>query len=112
MKNPIVEIDGSCITDWDSFHDVFAEVFAFPDFYGRNMNAWIDCLTYLDEPEDAMTQIHVEPGHVVVIQIKHIKDFAQRCPEQYAALVECSAFVNWRRIEVGEGPVIALSFHD
>lgn len=112
MKNPIVEIDGSRITDWDSFHDVFAEAFGFPEFYGRNMDAWIDCLTSLDFPEHGMTQIHVEPGRVVVIQINQLEVFAEQCPEQYAALVECSAFVNWRRIEQGEEPVIALSFYE
>jgi hypothetical protein len=30
--------------------------------------------------------------------------------EQYDAIVECSAFVNWRRIERGLPPVLALSF--
>ncbi len=110
MKNPIVEIDGSRIIDWNSFHDVFAEAFGFPEFYGRNMDAWVDCLTYLDEPEDKMTKVHVGSGHVIVIQIQHAMEFKQRCPEQYAALIECAAFVNWRRIEMGEEPVTALSF--
>lgn len=30
------------ITDWESFHEVCREVFGFPDFYGMNMDAWID----------------------------------------------------------------------
>jgi hypothetical protein len=25
--------------------------------------------------------------------------------------VDCSAFVNWRRIEVGQRPILALSFY-
>ncbi len=37
---PKVRIDTNRIVDWNSFHDVFAEAFGFPDFYGRNMNAW------------------------------------------------------------------------
>jgi hypothetical protein len=48
---------------------------------------------------------------VVVLQLEHVTDFAVRCPEQYAAIVECSSFVNWRRIENGAGPVLALSFY-
>ena len=111
MKNLVIEIDTRSITGWDSFHTVFAETFGFPDFYGRNMDAWIDCLTSLDSPEDGMSHIHVEPGHIAVIQLNEAKDFARRCPEQYSALVECSAFVNWRRIECGDEPVIALSFY-
>lgn len=35
----LVKLDTRRITDWDTFHDVFAEVFGFPGFYGRNMNA-------------------------------------------------------------------------
>jgi hypothetical protein len=106
----VIPIDTRRISDWDTFHDVFADVFGFPDFYGRNMNAWIDCLTSLDEPHDGMMKVHVAPGQVVALQLEHVGDFSSRCPEQYAALVECSAFVNWRRIELGQPPVLALSF--
>jgi RNAse (barnase) inhibitor barstar len=42
-------LDTSRIIDWDTFHAVSREAFGFPDFYGCNLNAWIDCLTYLDE---------------------------------------------------------------
>jgi RNAse (barnase) inhibitor barstar len=108
----IVKIDTRRIRDWDSFHEVFAETFGFPSFYGRNMDAWIDCLTSLDEPADGMTTAHAPPGGVVALQLEYVKDFARRCPEQYAAVIECSAFVNWRRIEVGNPPVLALSFNN
>ncbi len=106
-----VRIDGSAITDWTTFHDVFQQAFGFPSFYGRNMNAWIDCLTSLDEPDDGMTSVHAPPGGVLVLQLDHADDFAKRCPEQYEAIVECAAFVNWRRIETGGEPVVALSFY-
>ena len=47
-----VQIDGSAISDWNSFHDIFAAAFGFPAFYGRNMNAWIDCMTWtIQRPE-------------------------------------------------------------
>ena len=51
----VVRMDCDRITDWESFHSLFAEVFGFPDFYGRNMNAWIDCMSYLDDSEGGMT---------------------------------------------------------
>jgi hypothetical protein len=107
---PVVAIPASEIRDWDTFHDVFAAALGFPDFYGRNMNAWIDCLTYADE-DDGMRAMVVPPGDVLTLQLAGAAEFAERCPEQYAALVECSAFVNWRRIEAGQGPIVALSFH-
>jgi RNAse (barnase) inhibitor barstar len=104
----ILRIDTSHITDWNSFHDVFAEAFSFPDFYGRNMNAWIDCLTDFD---GSMTSISLPPGGVLTFQLDDVDGFAARCPEQYAAVVECAAFVNWRRVQCGEPSVLALSFH-
>jgi RNAse (barnase) inhibitor barstar len=107
----LVKVDTSRITDWNTFHDVFAEAFGFPAFYGRNMNAWIDCMRYLDDPAAEMTKIHVSPGGVVVMQLDEVKDFASRCPELYATLIECCASVNYGRIEMGYEAILALSFH-
>ena len=98
----VVRVDCDRIADWESFHAVFAEAFGFPSFYGRNMNAWIDCMTSLDEPADGMTAVHAPPGGVLVLDLAGVSGFARRCPEQYDAVVECAAFVNWRRLQVGE----------
>lgn len=107
----MVKVDTRRINDWDSFHSVFADAFGFPEFYSWNMNAWIDCMTSLDAPEHGMTRVHAPPGGAVVMQLDHAEDFIRRCPDQYEAIVECSAFVNWRKIETGERAVLALSFH-
>ncbi len=106
----VVEIDTSKITDWDSFHDVFSACLGFPDFYGRNMNAWIDCMTSLDEPEDGMTSVHSPDGGVVVLALSDATDLSRRCPDIYEAIIESTAFVNYRKMEVGERPVLSLSF--
>jgi hypothetical protein len=106
----LITIDASRITNWETFHDVFAAALGFPDFYGRNMNAWIDCMTTLDDHEP-LTAIRLATGEFLTLAIDHIDDLALRCPEIYTALVDCSAFVNWRRIERGAPPVLALSFY-
>ena len=106
----VVEIDTAKILDWDSFHDVFKESMGFPDFYGRNMDAWIDCMTYLDEPETGMTSVHAPPDGILVLSLSDATDLASRCPDIYDAIVECSAFVNYRRMEPGGRPVLSLSF--
>ena len=93
------------ITDWDSFHSVFAETLGFPDLYGRNMNAWIDCLTYFD---DGMTRFTVAPGELFVLEVADTKDFAARLPEIFQAFIECAAFVNYGRAEMGDPPILAL----
>jgi hypothetical protein len=106
----LVTLDTRRITDWESLHSVFAEVFGFPRFYGRNMNAWIDCMTRLDDPSAGMSTVSAPAGGVVVLQLDHADDFARRCPEQFTEIVDCAAFVNWRRSEAGQPAVLALSY--
>jgi hypothetical protein len=74
------------------------------------MDAWNDCMYWLDAPETPMTTVFAPPGGVVLIQLDHFAYFVKHCPEQYAALVECTAWVNWLKLEEGKPPVLALSF--
>jgi hypothetical protein len=106
-----IQIDASKITNWDSFHDLFSKTLGFPGFYGRNMDAWNDCMTSLDAPEDGLSSVHVAPGDVVVLCVSGASELKKRCSDIYDALVECSAFVNYRRIEKGEPAVLSLSFY-
>lgn len=94
MDVKIIDIPTNQIKDWDSFHDLFQKELGFPDYYGRNMNAWIDCMDDLVD--------------VVILKIKNASEFKKRCPEQHDALIECSAFVNYRRVEAGETPILTL----
>jgi hypothetical protein len=112
MIATLVSIDCANIRDWNSFHDEFAALLGFPEFYGRNMNAWIDCMTSLDEPEHGMTSVHAAKGHVLTLQLNNVAPFRERHSDLYAAIIECAAFVNWRRLEVGEPAVLAISFRN
>ncbi|HEU4339474.1 MAG TPA: barstar family protein [Planctomycetota bacterium] len=111
MPNPLVVIDCRAITNRETFHDVFTRALGFPDFYGRNMDAWNDCMTYLDDPEAGMSAVHVPRGGFLTLQLDHVQDFKKRCPELYTDVIECSAFVNWRRMEQGHEAILVLSFH-
>jgi hypothetical protein len=73
------------------------------------MNAWIDCLTYADD-DDGMRNVTVAPRQVLTLQLEDVSSFADRCPEQFTAIVDATAFVNWRRIEQGSTAVLALSY--
>ncbi|HET6249804.1 MAG TPA: barstar family protein [Tepidisphaeraceae bacterium] len=103
---PVIRIDGSRLLDWDDFHTVFASTFGFPEFYGRNMNAWIDCMTDLSD-DTGMTTVRGSPADPVVLCLDNINAVPA---EIYDALVECSAFVNWRRLEAGNPAVLILAF--
>lgn len=102
-----VRLNSEQISDWASFHLVCKEAFGFPDFYGKNMNAWIDCMSYLSE-DDGMTKFTLTKDEMLHIEITDTKNFSSRLPEIFDAIVECSAFVNNRYIEAGEIPRISL----
>jgi hypothetical protein len=108
MDTLVIKIPVDKIEDWPSFHDVFQRTLGFPQFYGRNMNAWIDCMTSVDLAEDGMSAVTVKPGQMLVLEIQDPFEFKKRCPEQYDALIECSAFVNFRRVDIGGTPVLAI----
>ncbi len=107
-----IKIDASRNQDWASFHDSFASTFGFPDFYGRNMDAWIDCMTSLDQPDEGMTTVHVGMGEILVLELLNPTNLERRRRDMYDAIISCCAFVNHRRIDVGEAPIIAHSFRD
>lgn len=108
MKTALISVPVTRIVDWTTFHEVFAEVLGFPAFYGRNMNAWIDCMTDADDPDTGMVQVAVQRGQLMTLRVDDAADFARRCPEQFNALIECTAFVNYRRVETGGTPVLSL----
>jgi hypothetical protein len=107
-QTTIITIAADKITDWASFHSVFEQTLGFSDFYGRNMNAWIDCMTYVDDPASGMSSVMIAEGDLLALRIDDAPEFQRRCPEQYRALIECAAFVNYRRMERGAAPVLAL----
>ena len=103
-----IRIDGTKIKDPVSFFDEFARVFGFPAFFGRDMDAWIDCMTNLDEEFNAVC---VQPGELVCVALDGAADFKAQCPEMFQAFVECASFVNWRRLEIGESAILVVSFN-
>ncbi|MBB3759189.1 barstar family protein [Xanthomonas arboricola] len=107
-----VRIDGRQITDKPSFHDVFSAAFGFPDFYGRNYDAWIDCLTHLDaSTEEAMTRVRVLPGELLILYVDHAEAMRHVCPEVLQFLLEATAFVNFRRMDRGLPAVLVLALN-
>ena len=103
-----IRIDTRMIFDSASFHDVFAREFGFPSFYGRNMDAWIDCMSYLDEIDAGMSTIHVAPGETLFIELAHAKEFERRCPYLLKDLVKCTEVVNARQKERVLPPLLEL----
>jgi hypothetical protein len=105
----VVVIQGKLISDELSFHAVFAEVLGFPDFYGRNFNAWIDCMSYLDSPEAEMSSIHVAPGSQLTLHVMDAAHMSKECPKVWLSFLECAAFVNQRRVTRGGPPLLIIA---
>ena len=90
------KINGRKLTDWKLFHSEFKAELNFPDYYGENMDAWIDCIDELtDKP--------------ILLQIDNGKYLKENAPELFNAILECGAFVNYRKIEVGEKPNLIIA---
>jgi len=94
-------IDGKTISDWAAFHAFFSAEFGFPSFYGKNMDAWIECIDDVDDGDTITT--------LLVHNAKYLK---MTSPQIYDAFIECSAFVNWRHVSQAGQPVLALAFHE
>ncbi len=104
----IVHVDASKIKDWDTFHDAFAEAFGFPDFYGRNMDAWIDCMSCIDDPEAGMSTVIVNRGESLDVVLLNAETGWRNCPQVLEGLLKGVAFVNRRFIDTHSGTRIRL----
>ena len=102
-----VRIDSEKIDDWTSFHSVCKEVFGFPSFYGMSLNAFIDCLTYIDEG-DGMSNVILGPDELLQIELCSGNDLRARQPEIYQGLADAVRAVNQRFVEDGKSEKIEL----
>lgn len=100
-------LDGRVIGDWHAFHSECRTVLGFPDFYGCNMDAWIDCLSGLRDG-DGMSKFTLGPDEVLHIEVWYSDALRKNAPEILEALEECTAEVNQRYAEIGEKPALSL----
>ena len=103
-----VAIDGALIKDSGSFHAEFRRALGFPDFYGENMDAWIDCMSSIDDPDAGMTSVILRPGETLSLRVLAAEGLAERCPKQLNELISCTAFVNQRFRASGEQTTLLI----
>ena len=104
---PIVRLNGEHIRNWDTFHTECISAFGFPDFYGRNLDAWVDCLSYLRD-DDGMTKFKLKDNEVLTIEITHSDLIKQHEPELLDELAMCVDLMNERYEDYGEQPALTL----
>ena len=104
---PTVSLDGRRIADWKDFHAECQTAFGFPDFYGRNMDAWIDCMSGVRDG-DGMSKFVLNEDETLCIEVLHSSSLQQKAPEILDALEDCAAEVNERCLEAGQKPPLSL----
>lgn len=102
-----VHLNGAAIRDWPSFHRECQIKFGFPDFYGGNMDAWIDCLSGLRD-NDGMSAFTLAPNETLQIEIANSAVLQNQAPQILATLPDCVDAVNERYAENGENPALEL----
>jgi RNAse (barnase) inhibitor barstar len=103
------EIDAGEIRDMASFHDAFARTLKFFDAYGRNTDAWIDCMTDLHGP-NFLSSLNLPEGEGVELVLNGTQDLSRRKPEIIRELIECTAAVNREYRRQGSEVRVALLF--
>lgn len=93
-----VKIDSSKLNNWKNFHNEFSEKFEFPDYYGRNMDAWIDCMDDLVE-------------ELTIIDLGDCRSLKENNSEILKAILEYSAYVNFRKLEEKIEPTLVVSMY-
>lgn len=102
-----VRLDARNIPDWPAFHAVCKREFGFPDYYGDNMNAWVDCLSYLRDDE-GMSKFRLHPDEVLKIEILQADLLKAAAPDILEELAFCIAALNERYEDYGEKPALQL----
>ncbi len=102
---PRIVLPTSEIRNEKTFHAVCQRVFGFPDLYDHTMEAWIDCLSCLDDPAADMSSFTLAAGELLVIVVP---GSAELKDEVFNALIDGAIVVNSRFVERGKQPAVAL----
>ena len=96
MSKNKIHVDCSKIVDWETFHDEFQEKMGFFDGYGRNMNAWIDCMgdMYTNGEYESLSKFSLNDGDIFTLILNQSEGFIENHLDIFSGLCECISFVN------------------
>ncbi len=66
-----VTLDCSKFINEGVFYDELIGVFGFPNFFGRNIHALIDCLSGLRYPEEGMIKVNITKTGTLLLKLKN-----------------------------------------
>lgn len=103
-------MDADMTMDRNSLHEVFKSLFGFPGYYGANMDAWIECMSELDDAESGITEFKLDRGEMLQIEVAGVESLAKRVPEILEDLVVCTALANQQYLERTGKAVVCMVF--
>ncbi|WP_219602506.1 barstar family protein [Mycobacteroides sp. LB1] len=104
--NKQISIDLTDTRTTGQLHELLKETFGFPDFYGRNFAALIDCWSSLRYPDDGMSAFTLDsPADCLHL---HVTNLASRPEDVIRLLISAVEFVNQRALWNAQKPVIDL----
>lgn len=105
MKVITLSIDFKEINDVTEFHNRVKQLFGFPDFYGNNFHALIDCLTSLRFPEEGVTSLNLKQDEFLLLKISNINNLDEELKHDFLLSIQ---EINNRSVLFGEEPAILL----
>jgi hypothetical protein len=102
----LVRLDARQLSDPAGLPAAVAAALGFPPGHGNNLDALVDALTHLDDPATPTARVQSLPGEVTVLLVEH----ADAAPAAARTLADVAAFVNFRRLERGRLPAVAVAY--
>jgi len=99
MKLRKLVLDLKNINDLSEFHEMMKKKFGFPDFYGANINALIDCLSLMRYPKAEMCKFILQPDEILLLETTGLYHTNDDILGLLIYTIEC---VNSREIERNE----------
>ena len=84
---------------------MLADTFGFPDFYGKNVNALIDCWSSLRFPEDEMAGFTFEKDEQILLSVKGLSGMSELIMNHFLISVESVNQLSFDRKQI---PLIVL----
>lgn len=91
-----IEIDGLDLVEQESFHSAFQKEMGLFKEYGRNMNAWYDCMSdmYSNGEYKSLSKFDLNYGDVFTIVIIRADEFIDRASQYYLLMSEFISSIN------------------
>ena len=105
-----IALNPNAIYDWASFHRESQHALGFPVDYGRDMDAWVDCMISLRDDADRRVGVRLGEGEMLQLELAEVEQVRERVPEFLETLVDAVAEVNRRFVEAGQSPAVTLIF--